>query len=153
LAYFSWSNIGAVVAIAGANLLASSGFPIFIVVVLFILGSAFLDFMIGSASAKWGLLGPIFVPMFMLLGYHPSFIQCAYLIGDAIVNPITPGLPYLAILLANCRKYDDSIGLGSLIASLMPYSIAYTIGLISMLAIWYFFKLPFGPDGPMLLIR
>ena len=151
LEYFSWSNIGVILAIKGANALAGSGFPIFIVLVIFVFMDGALDLMIGSASAKWGLLAPIFVPMFMLLGYHPCLIQMCYRVGDAIMNPITPGLPYLAILLASIRKHDDSYGLGSVISRLLPYSISNAIALIAMLAIWFFFKLPMGPGAPMML--
>ena len=93
MAYFNWSNMGTVVAIKGAELLQNSNGIVWIVG--FISVSAFIDFFIGSASAKWAILAPIFVPMFMLLGYHPAFTQMLYRIGDGFINPLTPMQAYI----------------------------------------------------------
>lgn len=149
--YFSWSNIGTLVAIKGANALKASGLPIIVICIIFILFCGILNLFIGSASAKWGVLAPIFVPMFMMMKYNPAVIQMCYRIGDAISNPITPAFAYIAMLLAQAKKYDDKIGFGTLIASLMPYTVAFSIVLIVQFICWYVFNIPFGPGQTLLL--
>jgi len=151
LQYFSWSNIGTLVAIKGANALQSSGLPIIVICIIFILFSGLLNLFIGSASAKWGVLAPIFVPMFMMLNYNPAVIQMCYRIGDAITNPITPAFAYIAMLLSEAKKYDNNVGLGTLIASLMPYTVAFAIVLIIQFICWFVFNIPFGPGQTLFL--
>ncbi|HHY20436.1 MAG TPA: AbgT family transporter [Bacilli bacterium] len=151
LAYFNQSNLGKIIAIKGAELLDSIGFkgiPLFIAFIVFV---AFVNLLIGSASAKWAILAPIFVPMFMYLGYHPAFTQMMYRIGDSITNPITPMFPYLVLLLAFAQKFDKKAGLGTLIAGLFPYSIFFGISWIILLIVWYLLGLPVGPDAPIFL--
>ena len=149
MAYFSWSNMGAVIAISGATLLESAnGIAL---IIGFILLSMFVDFFIGSASAKWAILAPIFVPMFMLLGYHPSFTQMLYSIGDGIINPLTPMQAYIPVVLAVLYKYDKRSGLGTLMSNVLPYSVAIGIAWIIMAVIWYLIGIPVGPNSPVLL--
>nr|WP_281347536.1 AbgT family transporter [Fundicoccus ignavus] len=114
MAYFNWSNMGTVVAIKGAELLQNSNG--IVLIVGFIIVSAFIDFFIGSASAKWAILAPIFVPMFMLLGYHPAFTQVLYRIGDGFINP-SPMQAYIPLVLAVIKRYDKKAGLGTLMCS------------------------------------
>lgn len=150
LSYFGWSNLGLIMAIGGASLLESSGLPIWLVLVLFIIMCGFLNLLIGSASTKWSLLSSVFVPMFMLLGYHPSLVQMAYRIGDAITNPICPTFAYFGMLLALAQKYDKKAGFGTLMSNMLPYVICYAVFMILQLLVWFFFKIPFGPNGPVL---
>lgn len=145
IAYFNWSNIGSIMAIKGAELLQALNFTGLPMIIGFIIICAFVNLLIASASAKWALLAPIFVPMFMYLGYSPAVTQAAYRVGDSITNPITPMLAYFAILLAFARRYDKNIGIGTLISALLPYSIAFAIGWIILFAIWFLFDLPLGP--------
>jgi len=111
----------------------------------FVLICAFVNLLIASASAKWALLAPIFVPMFLYLGYSPAVTQMAYRVGDSITNPITPMLPYFAILLSFAKRYDKNIGIGTLISSLLPFSVFFAIGWIILFAIWFLLGLPLGP--------
>ncbi|WP_017727664.1 AbgT family transporter [Halalkalibacterium ligniniphilum] len=147
IAYFNWSNLGVILAISGADFLKSMNFTGLPLLIGFILISASLNMFIGSASAKWAILGPVFVPMFMLLGYDPAFTQLAYRIGDSITNPITPMFAYFAILLATARRYDKNLGLGSLIAVMIPYTIFFAIFWIALFIIWYLIGLPLGPGS------
>jgi aminobenzoyl-glutamate transport protein len=149
--FFTWSNMGLIFAIKGANALQASGFPIPVVIVLIVIMTILIDIFLGSSSAKWAIFAPIFVPMFMFMGYHPTFIQQVYRTGDAIINVITPLIPYYGMMLAFGRKYDKDLKLGTLIATMFPYSMWYAIVWVVMLLIWYFFKIPFGPGGPMML--
>lgn len=145
LAYFNWSNLGQILAIKGADALAGqSGFTLIIGIIFL---SMALNLLIGSASAKWAILAPIFVPMLMFLGYHPAFTQMLYRIGDSITNPITPMLPYMPLLLSFAQRYVKNIGMGTLIAALMPYSIAFTITWIAMILLWFVMGWPLGPEG------
>lgn len=150
-ALFNWSNVGIILAIKGANALNSSGFPIPVVIVLLVLFIIPLDIFLGSASAKWAVLAPILVPMFMFLGYHPAFTQMVYRIGDAVINICSPLVAYYVMLLALGRKYDKNLGLGTMIATMLPYSIFLLVIWIIQLLVWYFLKLPLGPGGPMML--
>lgn len=149
MAYFSWSNMGTVIAISGAGLLENANG--IVLIIGFILLSMFVDFFIGSASAKWAILAPIFVPMFMLLGYHPAFTQMLYRIGDGIINPLTPMQAYIPVVLAVLYKYDKRSGLGTLMSNVLPYSVAIGIAWIIMAVIWYLIGLPLGPNSPVLL--
>lgn len=149
LAYFNWSNLGVIMAIKGAELLANSSGIILIIGVIFL--TTFINIFMGSASAKWALLAPIFVPMFMLLGFHPSFTQMIYRIGDGITNPITPMMAYLPLMLAMAKDYDEDTGFGTLIAGMIPYSIGIAISWTLLAIIWYLLKLPLGPNSPVML--
>jgi aminobenzoyl-glutamate transport protein len=145
IAYFSWSNLGSIIAITGADFLKESGFTGLPLLLSFILFTALVNLFIASSSAKWAILGPVFVPMFMALDYSPAFTQMAYRIGDSITNTITPMLAYFAILLTFAKKFDKNMGMGTLISSLLPYTIAYTIFWCILFAIWYVLGLPLGP--------
>ncbi|WP_156291910.1 AbgT family transporter [Oceanobacillus salinisoli] len=149
LAYFQWSNLGPIIAIKGAELLEALNFTGVPLVIGFIILAAFINILIGSASAKWAILAPVFVPMFMFLGYDPAFTQMLYRIGDSITNPITPMLPYLPLLLAFAKRYDKNAGLGTLISNLLPYSIAIFIVWTIFITVWYLLGIPVGPGGPI----
>ena len=151
LAFFNWSNLGIIFAIKGAEFLKGIGAPTPVLLVLFIVLAGIINLFIGSASAKWALLSPIFVPMFMLLGFHPALTQVTYRIGDSITNVITPLLPYFTILLAFARKYDKNIGMGTLIANMIPYTIFFFIAWVILLIVWLFLGLPLGPGGTIFL--
>lgn len=151
LKYFEWSNIGIVLAIKGADFLELSGLPIPVVLVLFIIMCAFINLLIGGASTKWAILSPIFVPMFMFLGYHPALAQMAYRIGDSITNPICPTFAYFGMLLALAQKYDKNAGFGTLMANMLPYSIAFFCFMTVQLLAWFYLGLPFGPGAPLYL--
>lgn len=147
LAFFKSSNLGTIIAIKGAALLAGQhGITLIIGIVVI---SASINLLIGSASAKWAILAPIFVPMMMLLDYHPAFTQMVYRVGDSITNPITPMLPYMALLVSYAQRYIKDIRMGTLIAVLMPYTIAFSIFWTLMLVGWYLLGWPVGPGGPI----
>lgn len=149
IAFFAWSNLGLIIAIKSASLLENqSGFTL---IIGFIFLTSIINIFIGSASAKWALLAPIFVPMFLFLGYHPAFTQMLYRIGDSITNPITPMTPYLPLLLTFAKKYDKDMGLGTLISNLFPYTLALGIVWTIFALIWYWIGLPAGPGGPIYL--
>jgi len=147
LAFFQWSNLGPIIAIKGAEFLQNIGLTGLGLLIGFIVVSCLINILIASASAKWAILSPIFVPMFMLLGYHPAFTQLAYRIGDSITNPITPLLPYFPILLGFAQQYDEDLGMGTLISLLLPYTIFFAIFWILLFVAWFFLGLPLGPGA------
>ena len=151
IAYFSWSNLGIIMAVNGANFLKSTGLTGVPLLILFIFVSLVLNLFVGSASAKWAIMAPVFVPMFMLVGYSPELIQAAYRIGDSTTNIITPLMPYLPIVLAFGQKYDKNLGLGTLISLMLPYSIAFLLGWLILFVIWFVFGLPWGPGATSLI--
>lgn len=141
---FGKSNLGIVLAIKGAEKLSQislSGIPLMI---MFIFLVGFINLFIGSASAKWAILSPIFIPMFMLLDYDPSLTQIAYRIGDSSTNMISPLFPYLPLILAVCKKYDRNFGIGTLVANMIPYAVATLFGSISLLIVFVVFGLSLG---------
>lgn len=149
LAYFNWSNLGVIMAIKGAELLqGQSGTALIIGMIIVV---ALINLFIVSASAKWAILAPIFVPMFMLLGYHPAFTQMIYRIGDSITNPISPMNAYLPMLLSFAQKYDKKAGIGSMLAGLLPYTIFIGIAWTILVLTWFYLGLPVGPGGPLML--
>ncbi|WP_227752007.1 AbgT family transporter [Viridibacillus arvi] len=151
IAYFGWSNIGPILAIKGAELLQAMDFTGLPMIIGFIVICASINMLIASASAKWALLAPIFVPMFMYLDYSPALTQAVYRVGDSITNPITPMLAYFAILLAFAKRYDKNIGMGTLISALLPYSVIFAIGWIILFSIWFILGLPLGPGDSIYL--
>jgi len=148
VAFFAWSNIGIVIAIKGAAVLKSIGFQGLPLLFTFILVTSVLNLFMGSASAKWAIMAPVFVPMFMIMGYSPELAQNAYRIGDSVTNIISPLLPYYPIIIAFARKYKPDLGVGTLISLMLPYSLAFLICWAILFAVWYLFGLPIGPEAP-----
>ncbi|EQH49787.1 cation:dicarboxylate symporter family transporter [Clostridioides difficile] len=144
---FNLSNLGTILSITGAKLLAESGIPSYGLIIGFILLSGFINLFVGSASAKWAILAPIFVPMFMLLDFNPALTQIAYRIGDASTNPISPLFPYFPVILAFARRYDKDIGIGTVISNMIPYSVVFTLIEIIILLLFMGIGIPLGPGG------
>lgn len=147
---FNASNLGTILSIKGAEWLQNAGMTGKGLIVAFVLFAAFINIFVGSASAKWAIMGPIFVPMFLLLGYDPALTQVAYRIGDSITNPLSPLFPYFPVILAFAKKYDKNIGMGTIIANMLPYSIVFAIAWIILLLAFMIFNIPLGPGGAIL---
>jgi aminobenzoyl-glutamate transport protein len=144
IAAFSQSNLGALLAIKGADVLKAMQLPSAITVVGIIFLTGFVNLFVGSSSAKWALLGPIFVPMLMQLGISPDLTQAAYRIGDSSSNIITPLMPYFPLVVVYCQKYVKNTGIGTLIALMIPYSIAFMIGWTLFLLAYWGLGIPLG---------
>lgn len=149
--FFRYSNLGLIIAIKGAEFLRNIELTGISLIVAFVLLSAFINMFMGSASAKWAIMAPVFVPMFMLLGYHPALTQAAFRIGDSVTNLITPMMSYFALIVAFAQKYDEKYGIGTIISTMIPYTILFTIFWTLLLIIWMLLGLPVGPDGPLYL--
>lgn len=149
VAFFNWSNLGLIVAITGADGLQDIGFTGTPLLVAFILVSSLVNLMIGSASAKWAILAPIFVPMLMLMGYSPETTQAAYRIGDSYSNILTPLLPYFPLVITFAQKYVKNIGLGTIISTMLPFAIVFAVVRIVTFIIWIWLDIPLGIEGPI----
>lgn len=151
ISYFNYTKIGTVLALKGADFLGSAGVPGPVLMILFILFVGALNLLMGSASAKWTILAPVFIPMFMLLGYSPELTQVAYRIGDSVTNLITPLMSYFAMVVVYAKKYDKDSGIGTLISTMMPYSLFFLLGWSVLLVIWMLFSLPLGPGAGLFI--
>src|SRR5690554_2297229 len=148
VAFFDWSNFGTIMAVKGANFLEYINLTGPGVFVLFILMCAFVNLMLGSASAQWAVTAPIFVPMLMLVGYAPELIQAAYRIGDSVTNVITPMMSYFGLILAVAARYQKNLGIGTLISIMLPYSIIFFVGWVLLFYVFVFvLGLPVGPGA------
>lgn len=150
VAYFKWSNLGIIMAVKGAGLLMSANIGMIPLMILFILLSAAINMLMGSASAKWAILAPIFIPMFMIMGYSPELSQVVYRIGDSVTNVISPMMSFFALIIAFIQKYDPKAGIGTIIATMVPYSLAFLFVWIILLVGWLLLGLPLGPDASIL---
>ncbi len=142
--YFSYTKMGTIIALAGASFLKSINIGLIPLVIIFVLFSAFMNLFMGSASAKWNILAPVFVPMFMLLGYSPELCQLAYRIGDSSTNIITPMMTYYAVIIIFAQKYDKKAGIGTITATMLPYSVAFLVSWTLLFIIWLSAGLPIG---------
>ncbi len=146
---FKFSGLGEMLAISGGQWLASLPVPLSLFVVAFVLLAMLANLLIGSASAKYALLAPVFVPMLMQVGISPELTQVAYRVGDSVTNVITPLNPYMIIIVMLVQKYLKNSGLGTVIATMLPYTIGFGIVWIALLLTWIALDLPLGPAGPL----
>ena len=134
-------------AVAGGSWLAAMQFDLFFLLAAFILLVGLANLLIGSMSAKYAFFAPIFVPMLMQVGVAPELTQVAYRIGDSVTNVITPLNPYMLIILAFLQKYDSKAGLGTVVGLMLPYSIAFALAWVLLLAAWIGLGLSLGPGA------
>ena len=141
---FSKSNLGALIALKGADFLKMLGVTGTITIVGIIFLTAIINMFVGSASAKWALLAPIFVPMLMQLGLSPDLTQAAYRIGDSSTNIITPLNPYLPLFIVFAQRYVKKTGIGTIISMMFPYAITFLILWSLFLVLFWIVGLPLG---------
>lgn len=151
---FKFARLDQLIAVQGAELLRSLGmeeFPVpFFIAFIFIIALA--NLFIGSASAKWAVFAPIFVPMFMALGFHPAFTQLLYRLGDSITNCVSPLYPFFPVLLGWIAEHDkEKAKVGTVLSYLIPYANFLLIGWVIMLVGWYLLGLALGPNSPVML--
>jgi aminobenzoyl-glutamate transport protein len=149
IAFFKWTNLGTIFAVVGATLMENLGITGPLIFIPFVLLCGVVNLMLGSASAQWAVTAPIFVPMLMLVGYSPEVIQAAYRIGDSTTNIITPMMSYFGLILAFAESFDKRIRIGTIISTMLPYSILFIVVWIALFYFWVFaLGLPVGPGSP-----
>jgi aminobenzoyl-glutamate transport protein len=149
VAFFNATQLGLVLAMKGAAWLEALGLSAVPLFLSFIVLTAVVNLFMGSASAKWALMAPVFIPMFMLLGYSPELTQVAYRVGDSVTNIISPMMSYFALIIVYFQKYEPKAGIGTLVAVMLPYSVAFMLGWALLFILWLAFGLPIGPDSPL----
>ncbi len=145
VAFFKWSNLGVIFAIEGANILLASDINIYVLIILFIILAGTINMAMGSASAKWAIMAPIFIPMFMLMGYSPELSQVVYRVGDSVTNIISPMMSFFALIIAYFQKYDKNAGIGTIISTMIPYTFGFFIIWTVLLIVWIWLGIPLGP--------
>ncbi len=150
VAYFAYSGLDRMLAYAGGAHLAEASLPVPVLVALFVVVVVFGDFAISGMLSKFGVLAPVFVPMFMMAGVSPELTTAAYRIGDSVVNIVTPLNSYLLLILVVLQKYRRGAGLGNLIALMLPYSVVFGVAWTLLLLAWIALGLPLGPSAPLL---
>jgi aminobenzoyl-glutamate transport protein len=138
------SNIGALLAVKGAAALQALALPGGVTVVGIIFLTAFVNLFVGSASAKWALLAPIFVPVLMQVGISPDLTQAAYRVGDSSSNIITPLMPYFPLVVVYCQRYVKGTGIGTLTSMMIPFSIVFLVAWSAFLLLYWFLGIPLG---------
>ena len=151
VAYFNWSNLGLIIAVKGADTLRASGLGGIPLMLAFVVLSSLINLFMGSASAKWAVMAPVFVPMFMLLGYTPELTQVAYRIGDSASNVISPMMSYFALIVAFFERYDRRSGIGTVVATMLPYTIVFLVVWSLLLIAWMLLRVPVGPGAGLFL--
>ena len=145
--YFSHSGLDRMLALSGGMALGQADMPAWLLIVLFIGVTMLFNLFIGSMSAKYTMFAPIFIPMFMMVGISPELTQAAYRIGDSVTNIITPLNPYLIIILVFMQKFVPKGGMGTLVSTMLPYTIVFAVVWTIMLVTWYLVGFPLGPGG------
>ena len=147
IAMFTWSNLGVIIAIHGAETIRATGLPFPVLLMAIVVLTAALDMLIGSASAKWAAIAPVLVPMLMLLGISPEMTTAAYRMGDSSVNMASPLMPYFALVLGFCQRWRPGFGVGGLISAMLPYSAAMMSAGLILVGLWSALELPLGPQA------
>ena len=149
VAWFNWSNLGLLIALNGASILKNANIGLIPLIIMFVTFAAFLNLFMGSASAKWAIIGPVFIPIFMLLGYSPELAQGVYRVGDSVTNLITPMMSYFALIIVFYQKYDKNAGIGTIVATMLPFTITLYISWTLLLIGWVLLELPLGPGASL----
>lgn len=147
--WFSWSNMGTVLAVSGSEAVEALGVPTPVLFVSVIIMTYALNLFITSGSAQWTLMAPVIVPAMMLLGTSPEVTQMLFRIGDSASNIITPLNVYFALMLTYLQRYRKDAGIGTLMSMTLPVSIAILIGWVGFFLLWYAVGLPLGPGVPV----
>jgi len=147
--HFKYSGLDKMLAMSGGQLLGQAALPTSLLLVAFIVMTMCFNMFVGSMSAKYTIFAPIFIPMFMMVNISPELTQCAYRIGDSVTNCITPLNPYMVILLAFMKNIAPKGGMGTLISTMLPFTIVFSIVWTIMLLIWFWLGIPLGLDGSL----
>ncbi|MDR7383466.1 AbgT family transporter [Promicromonospora iranensis] len=151
IALFNWSGVGQWIAVAGAEGLESSGLTGYGAIIGFLVLASLLNLFIISGSSLWTIMAAVFVPMFALIGYEPGFVQAAFRVGDSATQIITPLNPYMIVLLTFLRRWEPGAGLGTVMARLLPFTVAFWLVWAAVLSVFFFADLPVGPGNGIFL--
>ena len=145
IAFFNWTNLATVMAVSLADLLQYAPIGTTGYIILFVIVVALIDIILTGALAKWAILAPVFIPLFMRLGGDPNLVLAAYRVGDSPMNVITPLNVYLAVMVGFAQKYVKEAGIGTIVALMLPYTIVLLVVWTLLLIVWNMFGIPLGP--------
>jgi aminobenzoyl-glutamate transport protein len=145
IAFFNFTNLATVLAVNLADFLQTTALGPVAYIMLFVLVVAIIDIILTGALAKWAILAPVFVPLFMRLGGDPNLVLAAYRVGDSPMNVITPLNVYLAVMVGFAQKYQKDAGIGTIVALMLPYTATLLVLWTLMLIVWFVLGLPLGP--------
>lgn len=143
--YFKWSNLGVVTAVNGAEFLRSLHLQGPLLLTAFVIVAALINLLVASASAKWAIMAPVFVPMFMLMGIAPEATQLAYRIGDSSTNMIAPLMGYIPLIIVAMQRYKRDASMGTMVSLMLPYSIAMLVLWTLLMLLWLWLGIDIGP--------
>jgi aminobenzoyl-glutamate transport protein len=149
IAYFNYSQIPNVIAVALADGLAAAGIGAIPLLIGFVLVIVVLDLIMPGSLAKWAIFAPIFVPLFVRLGVPAQTLFAAYRVGDSPMNTLTPLMVYFPVIVTFAQRYDKKFGVGSLVALMMPYAVVMLIAWLILLLLWFILGIPLGPGYPV----
>ena len=149
IAYFNFSNMPNVIAVALAGLLEQANIGPIPLLIGFIVVIMLLDIIIPGSMPKWAIFAPIFVPLFIRLGTAPQTVLAAYRIGDSPMNVITPLMVYLPFIITVAQRYQKESGIGTIIALMLPYTLILAVVWIILFILWYVLGIPLGPGYPV----
>lgn len=141
---FGQSNLGILLAVKGAAFLKEMQLPGGVTITGIVFLTGLINLFVGSASAKWALLAPIFIPMLMQLGISPDLAQAAYRIGDSSTNIITPLMPYFPLVVVFCQRYVTNTGIGTLTSMMLPFSVCFIVVWTLFLVLYWSLGIPLG---------
>jgi aminobenzoyl-glutamate transport protein len=148
LGLLSYSGLGTWITYLGAEFLQALGLQEFPVLLLigFVLTTAFINIFIGGLTSKWMLLGPIFVPMLYFVNPEmtPDFVAAAFRVADSSTNIITPMMTYAGVILAFMRKYRPEMSFGDMLIIMVPYSMAFLLIWTALLVAFFVLGIPLG---------
>jgi aminobenzoyl-glutamate transport protein len=145
IAFFNYTNLATVLAVNLAEFLQTVPIGMTGYIVIFVIVVAVIDIILAGALAKWAILAPVFVPLFMQLGGDPNLALAAYRVGDSPMNVITPLNVYLAVMVGFAQKYQKDTGIGTIVALMLPYTVTLLVLWTLLLVVWYAFGIPLGP--------
>jgi aminobenzoyl-glutamate transport protein len=149
IAYFNYSNLPNVLAVALADWLTSIGIgalPLLVGMIFVILA---LDVIMPGLIPKWAIFAPIFMPLFIQLGVPPQTGLAAYRVGDSPINVVTPLMVYLPFMVTIAQRYQKDAGIGTIIALMIPYVVIIALVWIALFVAWFVLGLPLGPGYPV----
>jgi aminobenzoyl-glutamate transport protein len=145
IAFFNYTNLATVLAVNLADFLQTVPIGATGYIVLFVIVVAIIDIILTGALAKWAILAPVFIPLFMRLGGDPDLVLAAYRVGDSPMNVITPLNVYLAVMVGFANKYEKDAGIGTIVALMLPYTVVLLVTWTLLLVVWYLLGIPLGP--------
>lgn len=149
IALFNWTNLPTVAAVSAAELLQQASVPAIVLLLAFILVILLLDFILPGLVPKWVIFAPVFIPIFASLDVAPQTLLAAYRVGDSPVNVLTPLMVYLPFMVTVAQRYKKDVGIGTIIALMIPYAVWMLLAWTALFVIWFLTGIPWGPGSPV----